>query len=56
MPSRTGGVGGVEDRAGTGEVDAELFEARSGDDLEQVETGRDLPIVRSKAGCAARPR
>ena len=31
-----GGVGGVEDRAGTGEVDTELLEARAGDDLERV--------------------
>jgi hypothetical protein len=31
-----GGVGGVEDRAGTGELDTELLEARAGDDLERV--------------------
>ena len=31
-----GGVGGVEDRAGTGELDTERLEARAGDDLERV--------------------
>jgi hypothetical protein len=35
MPPRTA-VGGVEDRAGTGEFDTELLEARAGDDLERV--------------------
>ena len=29
-------MGGVEDRAGTGELDTELLEARAGDDLERV--------------------
>jgi hypothetical protein len=31
-----GGVGGVEDRAGIGELDTELLKARAGDDLERV--------------------
>jgi hypothetical protein len=35
MPPRTA-VGGVEDRAGTGELDTELLGARAGDDLERV--------------------
>ena len=54
-----GGVGGVEDRAGTGEVDTELLEARAGDDLERVShlafigvrkdfLGRNRPLRRRK--------